>query len=87
MTQSDQTNDNIEHKMSLHKLALHQTKCYRSSLQSSPSADPAMKREMALYRRPNGSLQHIGGPNCVSNLFRPPLTDTQCASHKAHSNR
>ena len=68
MTQSDQTNDNIEHKMSLHKLALPQTKCYRSSLQSSLLEDPATKREMALHRRRKGSLQHIGGPNCVSSL-------------------
>ena len=67
MTHSDQTNDNIEHKISLHKLALPQIKCYRSSLQLSLLADPATERKTALHRRRKGSLQHIGGPKRIQS--------------------
>ena len=87
MTQSDQTNDKIECKTSLHKFYMASKQMLPKFAPIKPSADPAMKREMVLYRRRNGSLHHIGGLNFVSNLLGPPLTDTQCTSHKAQCNR
>ena len=85
MTQSDQTNDNKQ------DVAPH---TYIASNRMLPKFTPIKPLGGSCRETRDGSLPSsqwllhlIGGLNCVSNLFRPPLTDTKCASHRAHSNR